>query len=318
MKHHHEVAVLIAAWNEEGIIAKTLHSIAMQQLDKKYQFDIHVIANGCSDNTVAVAQQAIAEMPQHAQMKFTVHTKKEAHKIKALNFGLRHTTAPLIFAIDADSVLSSNCFAETLALFEDPTVMVGGPMPQLVVSRKNCNLLIGQIQKTANICNRLFECMTPAGCMIGFRRGFIKRYPTSIAAEDTWLSFYAAYKYGWEAVAITRKAKVNIVAPQHWADYIKQESRFARGTQQLLEVFPEFKAVRADQIRQVKRRATRHLETLKKQLKKERLRVACLRYRRVVQQICEENAEQIASQLLTANGRWDPIVTTKRSVPDEC
>jgi cellulose synthase/poly-beta-1,6-N-acetylglucosamine synthase-like glycosyltransferase len=313
-----QIDVLIAAYNESGIIAKTLRSIATQQLEDDCQFKIHVIANGCTDDTVEIAKQTIAELEPHPQLSFEVYVREKPHKIGALNEGLQRSEAPIVFSIDADAVLTPHCFKETLALFDDPGVMVGGPLPQFIVSYKNCQLLLGRIQRVANICYRIFECTTPSGCMIAFRRSFVNQFPTTIAGEDTWLAFHAAYQYGWQAVAITRKAEVHIVAPQQWLDYLKQESRFVRSTQQLLEVFPEFRAVRQAQQQLTKRLAVQHLTVVREQLKKERLQLVSLRARLLFQKMCQENASLMAHELLSPDNLWEPIVTTKKSPADTC
>lgn len=314
----HTVDVLVAAYNEAGIIAKTLKSIAAQRGDGTTTFSIHVLANGCTDDTVPLAEATIAELPTRPDMTFHVHNLKQASKIKALNFGLQRTTAPLIFSVDADSVLSSNCFIETLELFEDPDTMVGGPLPQLLVGKKHCDALLGQLQRTANICNRYYECTTPGGCMIAWRRGLAAAFPTDIAADDTWLAFKAAHLHGWDSVRVTRTAEVHVVGPQQWLDYIKQESRFARITRQLLEVFPEFAEVREQQMEFVKELAQKHLQVVKHQLKRENVRVKCLKYRTFLQEVCEENGLLMAEQLLGADNRWEAILTTKQTPSEIC
>lgn len=313
-----QIDVLIAAFNESGIIAKTLRSVASQHMEADCRFNIHVIANGCTDDTVGIAKRTIAELEPHPQLVFKVYTREKPHKIGALNEGLARSQAPIVFSIDADSVLTPYCFSETLALFDDPTVMVGGPLPQIIVSKRNCHLLIGRIQKVANICNRIFECTTPSGCMIAFRRSFVNQFPTTIAGEDTWLAFHAAYLYGWSSVVVTRKAQVKIVAPQQWLDYLKQESRFVRSTQQLLEIFPEFQAVRKAQLLQTKRLARQHISLVREQLKKEQLQLVSLRARLLFQKMCQENAELMAHELINAHNLWDPIATTKQPPADTC
>lgn len=312
------VAVLVAAYNEAGIIQKTLKSIASQRGDGSTTFAIHVLANGCTDNTVELARATIADLSERPDMTFQVHNLKQPSKIKALNFGLQRTHAPLIFSVDADSVLSSNCFIETLELFEDPATMVGGPLPQLVVGRKHCDALLGQLQRTANICNRYYECTTPGGCMIAWRRELAPEFPTDIAADDTWLAFRAAHQHGWNSVKVTRTAEVHVVGPQQWLDYIKQESRFARVTRQLLEVFPEFAQVRAQQMEVVKELAQKHLQVVKHQLRRENIRVKCLKYRTFFQDVCDENSLLMADQLLGADNRWEAIMTTKRTPEELC
>lgn len=312
----HIADVLIPAHNEATIIDRTLRSIILQDIPENWRFTVHVLANGCTDETVKVAKQTVEQLQPHPQFRFMVHKLPIASKIKALNHGLTHARAPFVLCVDADAVLSANCFAVTLGMFNDEQVMVAGPVPQFIISSRNCDRLLGQVQRTVNICNRWFACTAPSGCMTAFRRDLIKRYPETIAADDTWLSFYAAHKYGWESVRVTKQAKVKVVAPQHWVDYVKQESRFVRCTQQLLEVFPEFKPVLKAQHRYQQGLKAKFLEKVKEQLTKERVPFATLRHLQMLVRMYEENAELMAKQLLSSDGHWEAILTTKQT-PDE-
>jgi cellulose synthase/poly-beta-1,6-N-acetylglucosamine synthase-like glycosyltransferase len=312
------IDVLIAAFNEEGIIGKTIRSIASQTDIGHAQFTVHIIANGCTDNTVEEVRQTIHRMPKKSNIAFNVYDLPETGKTKALNYGLEHVTSPIVISIDGDTVLSPNCFSETLALFEDPKVMVGGPLPQMVISKPNCNRLIGKMQKTANICGRIYECTAPAGCMIAYRREVFDKYPLTIAADDTWLVFTAAYKYGWDAVRVTRDATVWVVAPQQWVDYIKQESRFLRVSNQLLEVFPEFKKVFKAQRQAIRQAAKEYRSVIKDELKQRKVHLIHWKHRAFLQKLCDENAELMASELLSADNRWEAILTTKRTPPETC
>lgn len=308
------IDVLIPAHNESAIIDKTIQSIAVQNIDRDWQFTIHVLANGCTDSTAEVAEQTIATLPNIPQMTFKIHNLKDANKIKSLNYGLKCSDSPFVFCIDADAILTPNCFAATINLFKEPEVIVAGPMSQLLIGRKQRKGLLGQIQKTANICGRFYECTTPAGCMIAHRRELFDQYPTTIAADDTWTNFFAASKFGWDAVRVAKDAKVYVVGPQQWLDYFKQESRFVRGTAQLLEEFPEFIPVRKEQIITIRKLAQKNLAKVKKQLKRDHLKVATIKQRELVQSICAENADFMAEQLIK-DGQWERIYTTKQAPP---
>ncbi|MEK7153260.1 MAG: glycosyltransferase family 2 protein [Patescibacteria group bacterium] len=315
---HITIDVLIAAFNEEAIIGKTIRSIANQSDIDHARLSVHIIANGCTDNTVKEAEHTIKNLAAKPNITYYVYNLSETGKTKALNYGLDRVTSPIIFSVDGDTVLSPNCFSETLALFEDPRVMVGGPVPQMLISKPNCNRLIGKMQKVANICSRIYECITPAGCMIAYRREVFDKYPTSIAADDTWLTFTAAYKYGWEAVRITREATVWVVAPQQWIDYIKQESRFLRVSNQLLEVFPEFKKVFKLQRQAIRKAGKEYRLVIKEELKQRKVHLIHWKHRAFLQKLCDENADLMASELLTADNLWETILTTKRTPSELC
>jgi cellulose synthase/poly-beta-1,6-N-acetylglucosamine synthase-like glycosyltransferase len=310
--------VLVPAYNEEGIIGKTINSIAKQTNLDDAHFSVHIVTNGCTDHTLQEAKRAIAALETQTHMDFTVHSLDISSKIHALNFGLRQTSAPIVIAVDADTVLSPNCFSATLKLFQDPEAMVGGPLPQALVSKKNCDKIVGKMQKTVNICNRLYECIRPVGCMIAWRRELFDEYPTTIAGDDSWISYTAATKYGWQSVRLAKDATAWIVAPKQWIDYIKQESRFQRIDRQLLEVFPEFKRVFLMQRTAIRSAAAKYRETIKAEFKKQRIHLNYWEHHAFIQKICAENAELMSGELLGADNRWETILTTKKTPEELC
>lgn len=56
-KKNHRYAVLISARNENAVIGDLIHSIRVQNYPQEL-IDIFVIADNCTDNTAAVAQEA--------------------------------------------------------------------------------------------------------------------------------------------------------------------------------------------------------------------------------------------------------------------
>lgn len=56
-KKNHRYAVLISARNENAVIGDLIHSIRVQNYPQDL-IDIFVIADNCTDNTAAVAQEA--------------------------------------------------------------------------------------------------------------------------------------------------------------------------------------------------------------------------------------------------------------------
>ena len=61
-KKNHRYAVLIAARNENAVIGDLIHSIRVQNYPQEL-IDIFVIADNCTDNTAAIAQEARSYSP---------------------------------------------------------------------------------------------------------------------------------------------------------------------------------------------------------------------------------------------------------------
>ena len=56
-KKNHRYAVIVAARNENAVIGDLIHSIRVQNYPQEL-IDIFVVADNCTDNTAAVAQEA--------------------------------------------------------------------------------------------------------------------------------------------------------------------------------------------------------------------------------------------------------------------
>lgn len=99
-----QVAILIPAYNEEAVIARTLKPISGSG------FELIVIANGCSDKTAEVARAAAPDA--------TVLETPVGNKTLALNMGLDKTRADIVVALDGDTETTAQAvraLSETLA-----------------------------------------------------------------------------------------------------------------------------------------------------------------------------------------------------------
>ena len=114
---NHRYAVMVAARNEETVIADLIHSIKVQNYPADL-IDIFVIADNCTDNTADVAREAGA-------IVFPRTNDKEVGKGYALDYGfqvIREQYADrgyeAYFVFDADNVLDVNYFREMNATFD--------------------------------------------------------------------------------------------------------------------------------------------------------------------------------------------------------
>jgi glycosyltransferase involved in cell wall biosynthesis len=105
------LAICILAKDEGRNIGSCLVQLAEQTVIKRLDqaIDIHVVANGCSDDTVAVANSRKAEF--HGKVKLHVHNLHQGGKSRAWNRAVHDLVSPatefLVF-VDADITFVSD------------------------------------------------------------------------------------------------------------------------------------------------------------------------------------------------------------------
>jgi cellulose synthase/poly-beta-1,6-N-acetylglucosamine synthase-like glycosyltransferase/peptidoglycan/xylan/chitin deacetylase (PgdA/CDA1 family)/spore germination protein YaaH len=112
-----QVAVLIPAFNEEKVIARTIRSVMGSDYP---HLRVIVIDDGSTDGTLAAARAA---MPQEmAAGKLLVLTKPNGGKAEALNFGLQSVEEEIYVGIDADTVIARDAISRLIPRMADPKV----------------------------------------------------------------------------------------------------------------------------------------------------------------------------------------------------
>jgi cellulose synthase/poly-beta-1,6-N-acetylglucosamine synthase-like glycosyltransferase/peptidoglycan/xylan/chitin deacetylase (PgdA/CDA1 family) len=118
-KHYQPlVAVLVPAYNEEKVIARTIRSV----LASRYpNLRVIVIDDGSSDHTLGVARAAFPR--EQADGRVLILTKPNSGKAEALNYGLEHLRAEEIFVgIDADTIIAPDAIERLVPHFLNPRV----------------------------------------------------------------------------------------------------------------------------------------------------------------------------------------------------
>ncbi len=111
------VAVLIPAYNEEKVIARTIRSVMMSTYKN---MRIVVIDDGSKDDTYKVARDTYAE--QIATGRVTVLTKPNGGKADALNFALENIHEEVYVGIDADGVIAHDAVSNLVCHFANPKI----------------------------------------------------------------------------------------------------------------------------------------------------------------------------------------------------
>ena len=118
------VSFLIAAYNEEKIIARCIESIDRAASKYTGKVEIVVVIDGSTDQTPFIVNK-IRKRLKHSSCK--VFTIPNSGKGFALQYGLERALGDIIFRIDADSMIDEDAIGRVMNHFKDPQVgSVGG------------------------------------------------------------------------------------------------------------------------------------------------------------------------------------------------
>ena len=112
-----QVAVLIPAFNEAKVVARTIRSVLMSNYKN---LRIIVIDDGSTDDTYKIATEVYAK--EIADGRVTVLTKANGGKAEALNFALEQTTEEIYVGIDADGVIAHDAITRLVPHFANPHI----------------------------------------------------------------------------------------------------------------------------------------------------------------------------------------------------
>ncbi|MRX72461.1 glycosyltransferase [Bacillus lacus] len=226
------VTVLIAAYNEETVISKTIRTI----LNSDYRnFEIIVVDDGSKDNTAAVVQQ---EFSGHSMIKLL--KKPNGGKCSALNRGFAEAKGEIIVTLDADTILTKRAISLMVRHFTDPAVAsVAGNVK--IGNIKNLITLWQHVEYVTgfNLEKRAFHelnCIPVVPGAIGaWRKKAVQEvglFSEDTLAEDTDTTIRLlrkGYKIPCEAGAIAYTE-----APETAGAFIKQRYRWTYGILQCL------------------------------------------------------------------------------------
>ncbi|MBY6539467.1 glycosyltransferase family 2 protein [Rhodococcus sp. BP-349] len=124
-------SVIIPAHNEGAVISRCVTTLLHEA--EPGEFEIHVVSNGSSDDTVERTRRALGDTPAAS-----VHDTEVASKIAALRIGdAAASTYPRIY-LDADVVLTTrDARALVAALLDAPGPAVAAPVLRVDASRSS-------------------------------------------------------------------------------------------------------------------------------------------------------------------------------------
>ncbi|WP_191090541.1 glycosyltransferase [Niallia endozanthoxylica] len=226
------VSVLIAAYNEETVIEKTIHSI----MNSRYRrFELIIVDDGSKDQTVNIVE---TECKKYSNIRLL--RKENGGKSSALNLGIEHASAEIIVTLDADTVIAEDTISMIIRHFIDPNVgAVSGNVK--IGNRKNLLTWWQHIEYVTgfNLEKRAFDELDSItvvpGAIGAWKKSAIKEvdlFEEDTLAEDTDVTMKLlrkGYKIRSEVDAIAYTE-----APEDIRSFIKQRYRWTFGILQCL------------------------------------------------------------------------------------
>jgi cellulose synthase/poly-beta-1,6-N-acetylglucosamine synthase-like glycosyltransferase/peptidoglycan/xylan/chitin deacetylase (PgdA/CDA1 family)/spore germination protein YaaH len=226
------VSVVIAAYNEEKVIGKTIDSILSS--DYPY-FEVLIVDDGSKDETAAVVQESYKNHPIVRLIK-----KPNGGKSSAVNLGFKEANGEIVVALDADTLIAENAISLLVNHFKNEKVAAVsgnvkvGNKGNLLTNWQHIEYVTG-----FNLERRAFaalNCITVVPGAIGAWRktsveeaGFFKE---DTLAEDTDITL-TLLRQG-KKIEFEEKAYAYTEVPEDIKSLAKQRYRWVYGTLQCL------------------------------------------------------------------------------------
>jgi cellulose synthase/poly-beta-1,6-N-acetylglucosamine synthase-like glycosyltransferase/spore germination protein YaaH/peptidoglycan/xylan/chitin deacetylase (PgdA/CDA1 family) len=227
------VSVVIAAYNEAKVIARTLHAVLGS--DYAGPLEVVVIDDGSADDTAGEVERQFADEPRVKLLR-----QENAGKAAALNRGIATAEGEIIIALDADTIFARDTIAKLVRRFREP--LVGAVAGNVKVGNRINPLTYWQFIEyvtSQNLDRRAYSLINSVSVVPGavgaWRRDAILQaggYTTDTMAEDMDLT-WRIRRIGWR-VATETEAIGFTEAPDSFRNLFKQRFRWAFGTLQCL------------------------------------------------------------------------------------
>jgi len=116
------VSAVVPTFNRAGWLAGTLQSIVDQQTNGRFEFDVHVVDNGSSDNTREVVERLAATAP----VAVHYHLQRTPGDAAARNLGVAESAGEWLAFCDDDQLAEPTWLAELCATMSAMNASVVG------------------------------------------------------------------------------------------------------------------------------------------------------------------------------------------------
>ena len=178
-----EVTLLIAAYNEEDVIASKMQNC----LSLRYPEDkLHLmwITDGSTDHS--------PELLRSYRRNVVLHNDERRGKSAALDRAMEHVHTPLVVMTDANTFLNEDCIMHIVRKFDDPHVGCVAGEKKVMDTGENAAATEGLYWKyesfLKDLDDRLNSAMGAAGELIALRRELYRPIPPDCLGDDMFLS----------------------------------------------------------------------------------------------------------------------------------
>ncbi|MBB5157833.1 glycosyltransferase family 2 protein [Saccharopolyspora phatthalungensis] len=240
-----DVAVLMAAHNEETVIVDSIQAITALVPPE----NVHVVSDGSTDRTVELAQGCGVNV---------ISTARNVGKAGALQEAIRRFDLAgrfeVVMLLDADTHVDPGYFRAALPLFEDPDVVAVagcvktswqdralGPIGKLVAfHRQRIYTMTQYLLKFGQTWRRVNATHIVPGFASMYRTSVLPHIevnPPGLVIEDFNMTF-EVYQKRLGKVGFTPSAVAATQDPGNLKDYVKQCKRWALGLWQTVRLHP--------------------------------------------------------------------------------
>ncbi|HEY1296856.1 MAG TPA: glycosyltransferase [Chloroflexota bacterium] len=142
-----ELSIVIPAYNEAHSIGACLRSVARQDIDQSYE--VVLVDNHCTDETVAVAQAAVADLDLRIVHEWR-HGRGAARRV-----GFEAARGRILFSADADAVYPRDWLRTLLTALDKPGIVAASTSARIADLSGWRNLTFNVAQPLAMYSYRL-------------------------------------------------------------------------------------------------------------------------------------------------------------------
>ncbi len=210
----------VLAYNEEANIVALLTALLKQRLYECEIVEIIVIASGCTDRTVELAQSVAT---QHSLVQVIIEDIR-AGKAAAINHLIHIAQGDVIVLVGADTLPKHDAIEQLVRPFHDPKVGMTGA--RVIPLNHPVNFIGFAVQMLWRLHHHLALRWPKLGELVAFRN-IVKALPEKTATDEVALEAEIV-KQGLQLV-YTPKAIVFNYGPETISDFIEQRRRIFAG-----------------------------------------------------------------------------------------